>query len=70
MWRVIRYLRATGFRRGFLGGSRPWFAIWAALALARWLKQKSKGEEEVAYRTELRPGEQLVVTHGLPPVKR
>lgn len=64
MARITRFVKATGFRRGVLGGSRYWFGLWAALSLAGWLRRRAGGEEQLAYRTELLPGEQLVITHG------
>ncbi len=63
MLRLVRFLKGTGFRRGVLGGSRYWFALWAAVSATGWLRRRSRREEKVAYRSELLPGEQLLVTH-------
>lgn len=63
MGRIGRFVKMTGFRRGVLGGSRSWLALWAALSAAGWLRRKAGRDEQLAYRTELLPGEQLVITH-------
>ncbi len=63
MQRLGRFVKATGFRRGVLGGSRNWFALWVALSAAGWLRRKAGRTEKIAYRSELHPGEQLVITH-------
>jgi hypothetical protein len=63
--RVGRFLQATSYRRGFLGGNRRWFTVWAVLAVTQFLRKYLGRTEEVVYRTELHAGEQLHIVHGL-----
>ena len=63
---VRRYVQATSYRRGLLGGNRRWFAVWAVLAVTQFLRKHLGRTEEVVYRTELHPGEELHILHGTP----
>ena len=66
MNRLVRVLLRNGWRRGVLGGSRPW-VIAGGVALAVRVLQKLVGSEErVVYSEELRPGETLVIEHARP----
>jgi hypothetical protein len=57
-------LRAHSFHRGLLGTSRPWLAVWAMLVSARYVRRFLAPKTEVMYRSELLPGESLVISHG------
>ena len=48
--------------RGLVGGSRPWTILWGVLFARRMLKRFMKDEPEILYRTELKPGESLVIS--------
>ena len=61
MGRLVRFLRGTAFRRGVLGTSRGWFAIWAGLGLARFVRTRLGREPVVVERVVLRPGETVEV---------
>ena len=58
---VIGRLLRTGFRRGLMGGSRPWLMIGAVAALARLAQRASERGPDVVYRADLSPGQSLVV---------
>lgn len=48
--------------RGLLGGSRPWTYLWMFLVAKRILRRVTRDEPEVVYRSELEPGETIVVS--------
>ena len=48
--------------RGLLGGSRPWTVLWGVLFARRLWKRFLKDAPEILYRTELKPGETLVIS--------
>lgn len=62
---TLRYtIRANSVRKGLLGGSRFWLAMFGLRQLARWSGRLSKrGTMPVRFSEELRPGEQLVIRH-------
>jgi hypothetical protein len=62
---TLRYtFRANSIRRGLLGGSRFWLAMFALGRLARLSGRISKrGTMPIRYSEELRPGERLVIEH-------
>jgi len=61
MGRPVRLLRDAAFRRGVLGSSRGWFAVWAGIGLARFLRSRLGKEASVVERIVLRPGEAVEV---------
>ena len=61
MGRLKLYLRLTAFRRGVLGTSRGWFALWAAMATARFVRKRLDRDPKVLERIELKPGEAVVI---------
>jgi hypothetical protein len=64
--RLFRFVISNGFRRGLRGG-RP---VWFVLAGSAWLLNRSrKQRDDVVYRTQLQPGEGLIVTTR-PPVSK
>lgn len=66
MERLYRFLSSNGFRRGMRGGHPAWFV----LGTSAWLLNRSrKKRDEVAYRTQLQPGEGLIITTR-PPVSK
>jgi hypothetical protein len=60
---MLQRLRKTGFRKGVLGSSRGWMAVWVTLAGLRLLRRVTRKEPDVVYREELKPGETLVIAH-------
>jgi hypothetical protein len=53
-------------RRGVMGGSRPWAAVWALILAVRLARRFTKRKPEILYSTKLGPGESVLVT-ALPP---
>ena len=64
---MLKLLLRQGFRRGVLGGSRPWMVVGGVALAVRVLRKVSGGEPEVAYCEELGPGETLVIAHEREP---
>ena len=60
---MIRLLRATAFRRGVLGGSRPWLVVFGVGMLFRVIKKLSGDEPEVVYSEELPVGTAIVIAN-------
>ncbi len=62
-----RYLRLNAFRRGVLGGSKPWLVIFALSQLRRQMgKVTKRGEMPLVLSEALRPGESMIITHLAP----
>jgi hypothetical protein len=56
--RLLRYFVKNGFRRGFRGEHPIWFVV----GVSAWLLVRARRhDDEVVYRTVLRPGERLAV---------
>jgi len=54
-------------KRGLLGGSRGWLAVFAGLKLMGFCKRAAKrGEKPLRYSEALRPGETLEISHLAP----
>ncbi len=61
---VFESLRTNSFRKGLLGGSRVWTAVFVARFVCRWLARAlKKGDMPVKYSERLAPGETLVIRH-------
>ena len=66
MERFYRFLISNGFRRGMRGAHPAWFVLGASA----WLLNRSRKKRDVVvYRTQLQPGEGLIVTTR-PPVSK
>jgi hypothetical protein len=59
--RLVYLLKARGFRKGVLGNSRPWFALWAGLTAAGLVRRFAGDRPGPVERFTLKPGEALVV---------
>ena len=58
MERILRYVVKNGFRRGFRGEHPIWFVV----GVSAWLLIRARRpDDDVVYRTVLRPGERLEV---------
>jgi hypothetical protein len=65
--RLYRLAISNGFRRGMRGGHPAWFVLGASA----WLLNRSrKKRDDVIYRTQLQPGEGLIVTTRPPSSKK
>jgi hypothetical protein len=53
---ALRRLTSAGFRRG-VAGSRVWLVVGILAGGARLLRWLARDDEEVLYRTEIRPGD-------------
>jgi hypothetical protein len=62
---LLRQLMRVGFRRG-AAGSRAWMIAGVVAAGARALRHLAHDEPEVAYRTEVKPGDRIMITTHVP----
>lgn len=53
---VLHYFQIRAFGRGF-SGHRAWIVVGVAL----WMLNRARHQDDVIYRTELKPGERLIV---------
>lgn len=60
--RAIAWAELRGRDRGLRGASGAWLAVWVLTVAFRHLR-KMVAAEPVVIREELKPGEQLVITH-------
>ena len=61
---VKRSFRFNATRKGLLGGSRFWLAMFGVLQVAKWSgKVTKRGEAPVKFSESLNPGESFVVRH-------
>ncbi len=61
---VKRTVRRNSIRKGLLGGSRFWLAIFAAGYVARWSgKVTKRGEMPIRFSEAIGPGEEMVIRH-------
>lgn len=64
---VKRYVRYNSVRRGLLGGSRFWTAVFAARYASRFMTKVTKrGEMPVITSDRLEAGEGVVIRHLAP----
>jgi hypothetical protein len=61
--RLTARARATGMRKGVLGTSRMWLAIWAVLTSARLMRRWVGHKPEVVFRQRLQPGDAIMISH-------
>ena len=61
---LARRLRASAFRRGVLGDSSTWLAVWAVLASARIVRRLVRPKPRIMFSEKLAPGEVVVIRHG------
>ena len=61
---LFESLRTNSLRKGLLGGSRVWTAVFVARFVGRRLARVAKrGDMPVKYSERLAPGESLVIRH-------
>ena len=59
---MFGWLSARALRKGLLGGSRPWLALWAVILGLKILRRLTRDEPDVVYSEELKPGETLIIS--------
>lgn len=65
---LLRRLTTTGFRRG-ISGSRGWLIVGIVSGGVRVLRRVAHHEEEVLYRTAVKPGDTFEILAKPPPGK-
>lgn len=63
---LLQRAMRLGFRRG-VGGSRGWLILAIVAAGIRTLRRMAHSDEEVLYRTLVRPGDVFEIVTGPPP---
>jgi hypothetical protein len=58
----LNYIRLKAFGRGLRGYHSAWFVVAAAI----WMIHRARNQNDVVYRTKLKPGEQLVIEASPP----
>lgn len=67
---VKRTVRFNATRKGLLGGSRPWLAVFGLMQLVKWSgKVTKRGDAPIKFGESLQPGESFVISHVAPPTK-
>jgi hypothetical protein len=54
---LLRYIQLKAFGRGFRG----YHSAWLVVGVAVWMLNRARNQNDVVYRTELKPGERLIV---------
>ena len=68
---LTRMVRMNATRKGLLGGSTPWRAVWVFLTLRKgWSKVSKSGEAPIAFAEPLREGEAWTIVHVPEQTKR
>ena len=62
MAKVAAWAELRARTDGLRGSSSAWMAVWVLLTGYRWLRRRA-APDPVVVREQLRPGEQLVITH-------
>jgi hypothetical protein len=63
---LLRYIQVKAFGRGFRG----YHTAWLVVGVAVWMINRARHQDDVVYRTELKPGERLVVRTSKPSSSR
>lgn len=58
---VLRFLERSAFKVGYRRHS-AWLVVGAAI----WMVNRARHQDDVIYRTKLKPGERLVIRSGPP----
>ncbi len=62
---LLRYIQLKAFGRGLRGYHTAWLVVGAAV----WMINRARNQNDVIYRTELKPGEGLIVETSNPAAK-
>jgi hypothetical protein len=63
---LLRYIQVRAFGRGLRG----YHSAWVVIGVAIWMINRARSADDVVYRTELKPGERLLVRTSKPPSTR
>lgn len=65
---MVSFVWRLATRKGLIGGDRRWMAVFAVIGTAKLIRRISGSgkDQKPAFRTELKPGEALMIRH-LPP---
>ena len=59
---LLRYIQVKAFGRGLRG----YHTAWLVVGVAVWMLNRARHQDDVVYRTKLKPGERLIVTTSSP----
>ncbi len=59
---ILHYLQVKAFGRGLRGYHTAWLVVGVAI----WMINRARHQDDVIFRTKLKPGERLVVSSGRP----
>jgi hypothetical protein len=59
---LLRYLQLKAFGRGLRG----YHTAWLVIGVAAWMINRARHQDDVVYRTVLKPGERLIVKTSRP----
>ena len=57
---LLRFLQFKAFGRALRGGHTAWIVIGVAI----WMLNRARNQSDVVYRTQLKPGERLLIRTG------
>ena len=60
---LLRYLQVKAFGRGLRGDHTAWLVVGVAI----WMLNRARHQDDVIYRTKLKPGERLIVRRPASP---
>jgi hypothetical protein len=63
---LLRYIQLKAFGRGLRGYHTAWLVVGAAA----WMINRARHQDDVVYRTVLKPGERLIVRTSRPDSNR
>jgi len=59
---LLHYLQVKAFGRGLRG----YHTAWVVVGVAIWMLNRARHQDDVIFRTKLKPGERLIVSSGRP----
>jgi hypothetical protein len=62
---LLHYIQVKAFGRGLRGYHNAWVVVGVAV----WMVNRARHQDDVVYRTVLKPGERLIVKTTRPPAK-
>jgi hypothetical protein len=59
---LLRYIQVRAFGRGLRG----YHSAWVVVGVAVWMLNRARHQDDVIFRTKLKPGERLIVKASSP----